>query len=96
MYIHCVCVCCYVYLMSQNWSKIQTSWKKPPVRIHHSACCMTGDHPVLMVVGGWNGALALSDVWLLDVTNGLWNEVLHDNVGCTCMCLDLYLAELLW
>ena len=62
---------------SQNWSKIQTDGKKPPARMWHSACYMTGDNPVLMVVGGFGPSCGRSDVWLLDVTNGSWSEVLH-------------------
>ena len=71
----CTCMYIHVYLMSQNWTKLQTSGKKPPARELHSACCMSGDHPVLMVVGGWDGGRVLSNVWLLDVTDGSWSEV---------------------
>ena len=34
----------------------------------------------LMVVGGWGGHNPLSDVWLLDVTNRLWRQVLQCHV----------------
>ena len=69
------------YIMSQNWNKLHTSGKKPPARSSHSACCITGAHPALMVVGGlgYDGRV-FSDVWLLDVTDGSWSEVLHAHV----------------
>ena len=65
----------YQLLISQNWSKLQTSGKIPSAREYHSACCITGDNQVLMVVGGYGitgaGVLdVLSDVWLLDMTDG--------------------------
>ena len=91
MYIDCVCIMqlhviylqvhvLSLVLMSQNWSKLQTSGEKPPARSHHSVCCMTGANPTLMVVGGWVYVYVLSDVWLLDVTDGSWSEVLHAHV----------------
>ena len=76
----------YVYMCStfinvQNWSKLQTSGEKPPARCWHSTCYLTGANPKLMVVGGWgDGVGVLSDVWLLDVTDGSWSEVLHAHV----------------
>ena len=66
--------------MSQNWSKFQTSGKKPRARDNHTACCMTGDRLVLMVLGGGDGVHVLSDVWLLDVANRSWSEVLQAHV----------------
>ena len=72
-----------VLLMSQIWNKLQTSGEKPPGRCYHSACCITGANPALMVVGGFGGTGdggVLSDVWLLDVTDGSWSEVLHAHV----------------
>ena len=60
----------------QKWSKVRTS-QKPRGRAYHAACVIgsnTGHHPLVMVVGGFGGT-ALSDVWLLDVTDGSWSEV---------------------
>ena len=56
------------------------SQKRPPARSSHTACCIAGpltgqEHPILMVVGGWNVKKALSDVWLLDVDKWVWSEV---------------------
>ena len=56
------------------------SGKKPPARDSHTACCIAGpltgqEHPLLMIVGGWNAGTAFSDVWLLDVDKGVWSEV---------------------
>ena len=51
----------------------------PPARNGHAACCIAGS--LLMVVGGLSDGLnVLSDVWLLDVTNGSWSEVLHTHI----------------
>ena len=67
--------------LTQQWSKVRTSGKKPPARLYHSACIIssdvTGHHPLLMVVGGWDGDTVFSDVWFLDVTDGSWNEVVY-------------------
>ena len=64
--------------MSQHWTKIQIKEKKPSPRQNHTTLCIedphTGHHPLLMVVGGFDGSV-LSDVWLLDVINGVWTEV---------------------
>ena len=71
--------------LTQQWSKVRTSGKKPLARSHHSACIIssdvTGHHPLLMVVGGvgdgTDGVTMFSDVWFLDVTDGSWNEVVY-------------------
>ena len=77
--------------LTQQWSKVRTSGKKPPAREYHSACIIssdvTGHHPLLMVVGGVvggqstplvvAGVAVFSDVWFLDVTDGSWNEVVY-------------------
>ena len=67
--------------LTQQWSKVRTSGKKPPARGYHSACIIssdvTGHHPLLMVVGGVVGGTVFSDVWFLDVTDGSWNEVVY-------------------
>ena len=66
--------------LTQQWSKVRTSGKKPRARQYHSACIIssdvTGHHPLLMVVGGYAGTV-FSDVWFLDVTDGSWNEVVY-------------------
>ena len=68
--------------LTQQWSKVRTSGKKPPARGWHSACIISSDvaghHPLLMVVGGeGDGGTVFSDVWFLDVTDGSWNEVVY-------------------
>ena len=64
--------------MSQLWTKVHIKGKKPAPRTYHTTLCIedphTGHHPLLMVVGGV-GSSVLSDVWLLDVINGVWTEV---------------------
>ena len=64
--------------MSQHWTKVQIKGKKPAPRFYHTTLCIedphTGHHPLLMVVGGYDGSI-LSDVLLLDVINGVWTEV---------------------
>ena len=64
--------------MSQRWTKVQIEGKQPAPRSYHTTLCIedphTGHHPLLMVVGGV-GSSVLSDVWLLDVINGVWAEV---------------------
>ena len=69
-----------VPLISQHWSKVKTSGGRPSARMYHAACCIAGPltgqpHPLLMVICGLGGAL--SDVWVLDVAQGLWSQVLH-------------------
>ena len=65
--------------MSQQWTKVQIKGNKPSPRTYHTTLCIedphTGHHPLLMVVGGLGVGSVLSDVWLLDVINGLWTEV---------------------
>ena len=69
--------------ISQHWSKVKTSGGRPPARSYHAACCIAGPltgqpHPLLMVICGQRSFLeALSDVWVLDVAQGLWSQVLH-------------------
>ena len=79
----------YVYALhilpiSQHWSKLHISGKKPPARSSHTACCLSGtvNHPFLIVVGGWDGTCVFSDVWLLDVADGSWSEVYYIH-ACT-------------
>ena len=63
------------------------SAKKPPARFNHTACCIAGpltgqEHPILMVAGGGGGiSQVFSDVWLLDVDEGVWSEVGMDCVA---------------
>ena len=82
--------------MSQCWTKVQIKGNKPAPRRYHSTLCIedphTGDHPLLMVVGGLGvGYSVLSDVWLLDVINGVWAEVcvhfLTSTFTSTCTCI---------
>ena len=90
--------------MSQHWTKVQIKGKKPAPRNFHTTLCIedphTGHHPLLMVVGGLGvGSSVLSDVWLLDVINGVWTEVcvhflhlhllVHAYFICTCTFIIL-------
>ena len=59
---------------------------RPPARSVHAACCIAGplaeqEHPLLMVVGGYDGVGVLGDVWLLDVDKGICTEVGRLNLG---------------
>ena len=71
----------------QHWSKVKTSGKKPPARVYHATCVLTG-HPIHLAVVGGHGytnsewiafpeQTDFSDMWLLDMTNGSWSEVIH-------------------
>ena len=66
-------------LFMQHFSKMDTQGEScPEERSSHAAVCLGygGDHPKLLVTGGWRSDLdALSDVWLLDVQSGRWREV---------------------
>ena len=69
----------YMNMSMQHWTKI-FSGKKPPARDSHTACCIAGpltgqEHPLLMIVGGWNGGMVFRSLWLLDVDKGVWSEV---------------------
>jgi len=65
----------------QHWTKLKCTGGKPPARTYHATCCIAGtptgqQHPLLMVIGGWgDGLKVFSDVWLLDMNNGVWSEV---------------------
>ena len=63
----------------QHWSKLNHHEGEPcPVRrLGHAAVCLDyGDHPQLLVIGGWgDGDKVFSDAWLLDVQSGRWREV---------------------
>lgn len=82
------CLCCTL-LNSQQWREVKPSGKKPVPRHYHSSCVIsgndTGDHPLLMVIGGLGGLghIVLSDVWFLDVTNESWSEVYSIHVYYT-------------
>ena len=86
-----------VPLISQHWSKVETSGGRPPARDDHAACCIAGPltgqpHPQLIVIGGrGDGVEALSDVWVLDVAQGLWSQVLH--VCISAVGLTMYIIH---
>ena len=97
--------------MSQHWTKVQIKGNKPAPRRYHSTLCIedphTGHHPLLMVVGGWGvGGSVLSDVWLLDVINGVWTEVcvhfydlhllVHVHVYFKCTCMFTHIQWNVW
>lgn len=58
---------------------MRTRGKKPSARRYHASCVInsTGHAPLLMVVGGWDGNMAFSDVWVLNVNDGSWRKVRH-------------------
>ena len=65
-------------LFMQHFSKMDTQGEScPEGRESHAAVCLCygGDHPQLLVTGGFDGSSVLSDVWLLDVQSGRWREV---------------------
>ena len=67
-------------IFMQHWSKLEIQGESCPVgRWGHAAVCLGygGDHPQLLVTGGYGGTL-LSDVWLLDLESGRWREVRVD------------------
>ena len=44
--------------------------------VHAAVCLDYGDHPQLLVIGGFDGSnKVLSDGWMLDVQSGRWREV---------------------
>ena len=63
----------------QHWSKVEHPVGEPrPVgRSTHATVCLGygGDHPQLLVIGGWDGRKAFKDVWMLEVESGHWREV---------------------
>ena len=46
-------------------------------RSFHAAVCLGygGDHPKLLVIGGYGNRRALNDVWMLDLQSRRWKEV---------------------
>ena len=65
-------------IFMQHWSKLEIQGESCPVRRYgHAAVCLGygGDHPQLLVTGGYDGTTSLSDVWLLDLQSGRWREV---------------------
>ena len=63
----------------QHWSKPTSPVGKPcPLGRHYHASVCLGwgeNHPQLLVIGGWGGGRALSDMWLLEVHSLQWKEV---------------------
>ena len=63
----------------QHWSKLEKnvgdSW--PMGRQSHAAACVGygGDHPQLIVTGGYVDGETLSDCWILNVEFRVWKEV---------------------
>ena len=65
-------------LFMQRFSKMDTQGEScPEGREDHASVCLGygGDHPQLLVTGGFGGIRVMSDVWLLDVQSGRWREV---------------------
>ena len=65
-------------LFMQHFSKMDTLRESSPEeRSEHAAVCLgySGDHPQLLVTGGYNGRRVMNDLWLLDVQSGRWREV---------------------
>ena len=63
----------------QHWSKVEhpVGEPRPLERSNHAAVCLGygGDHPQLLMIGGFDGHKSLNDVWVLDVESGHWREV---------------------
>ena len=63
----------------QHWSKLDDDKGDPwPVgRYYHAAVCLRfgGDHPQLLVTGGFSENDTLNEVWLLDIGSWRWREV---------------------
>ena len=72
---------CAFSIFLQCWKKLVASGRKPIARSSHTTCLisdtLTGEHPILMVIGGFDQVNVLADVWLLDVTSQSWREVLN-------------------
>ena len=66
-------------LFMQHFSKMDTQGEScPEQRFRHAAVSLGygGDHPQLLVTGGWGSDLdVLSDLWMLDMQSGRWREV---------------------
>ena len=65
-------------LFMQHFSKMDTQGEScPKERYDHAAVCLGygGDHPQLLVTGGFDGIRVMSYVWMLDVQSGRWREV---------------------
>ena len=65
-------------LFMQHFSKMDTQGEScPEGREDHAAVCLGygGDHPQLLVTGGWRRDDILSDVGMFDVQSGRWREV---------------------
>ena len=58
---------------------MKTHGRKPSARRYHAACAIgnAGQAALLMVIGGWDGKTAFSDVWVLNVSGGSWRKVRH-------------------
>lgn len=71
-----------MFFITQEWSKMRTSEKKPAARSGHATCVINGtiagQDPLLMVVGGVGASteIVFADVWFLNVTDGSWIEVI--------------------
>ena len=63
----------------QHWRKVENRVGEscPVERSCHAAVCLGygGDHPQLLVIGGFTGRKVLNDVWVLEVQSGQWREV---------------------
>ena len=64
----------------QHWNKLEDDKENPwpKERECHAAVCLGfgGAHPQLLVVGGASdAAIALSDMWVLDIGSWRWREV---------------------
>ena len=63
----------------QHWSKVEhpVGEPHPEERYDHASVCLGygGNHPQLLVTGGYDDDSILNDVWVLDVESGHWREV---------------------
>ena len=63
----------------QHWSKLDDDKEDlwPEGRYDHAAVCLGfgGDHPQLLVTGGYGDYDVLEDAWTLDIRSWRWREV---------------------
>ena len=79
VHYHAKCLHFRAFIIPQHLAKVHIKGEKPAARMYHTALCIehphTAHHPLLMVEGGKGRRTALSDVWVLDVTDGVWSQV---------------------
>ena len=67
----------------QHWSKLDYQESPHPVgRSFHVGVCLGygEDNPKLLVTGGFDDDVTLSDMWMLDLDSRKWKEVRERNL----------------